>query len=35
VDIIREVASALGTEGMIGGQVVDIELKGKPATRES
>jgi len=34
VDIIREVASALGTEGMIGGQVVDIESEGKPATRE-
>jgi geranylgeranyl diphosphate synthase type II len=33
-DIIAEVAGALGTEGMIGGQVVDIESEGKPATRE-
>ena len=34
-DIIAEVAEALGTEGMIGGQVVDIESEGKPATRET
>ena len=35
VDIIGEIAQALGTEGMIGGQVVDIESEGKPATRET
>jgi geranylgeranyl diphosphate synthase type II len=29
VDIIAEIASALGTGGMIGGQVVDIESEGK------
>lgn len=34
VDIIRELASALGTRGMIGGQVVDIESEGKNVTRE-
>jgi geranylgeranyl diphosphate synthase type II len=34
-DIIAEVASALGTEGMIGGQVVDIESESRPATRET
>lgn len=34
-DIIAEVAYALGTQGMIGGQVVDIESEGKPATRET
>lgn len=34
VDIIREIATALGTQGMIGGQVVDIESEGKPVTRE-
>jgi geranylgeranyl diphosphate synthase, type II len=35
VDIIGEISRALGTEGMIGGQVVDIESEGKPATRET
>ncbi len=35
VDVIEEIARALGTEGMIGGQVVDIESEGKPATRET
>jgi geranylgeranyl diphosphate synthase type II len=34
-DIISEVAGALGTQGMIGGQVVDIESEGKPATRQT
>ncbi|MCL2689817.1 MAG: polyprenyl synthetase family protein [Chitinispirillia bacterium] len=29
VDIITEIAVALGTNGMIGGQVVDIESEGK------
>jgi geranylgeranyl diphosphate synthase type II len=35
VDIIGEIAQALGTGGMIGGQVVDIESEGKPATRQT
>jgi geranylgeranyl diphosphate synthase type II len=34
-DIIREVAGALGTQGMIGGQVVDIESEGKPASLQT
>lgn len=34
VDIIAEIARALGTKGMLGGQVVDIESEGKVATRE-
>ena len=29
VDVIAEIAAALGTGGMIGGQVVDIESEGK------
>jgi geranylgeranyl diphosphate synthase, type II len=29
IDIISEIAQALGTKGMIGGQVVDIESEGK------
>jgi geranylgeranyl diphosphate synthase type II len=33
--IVVEIASALGTSGMIGGQVVDIESEGKPASRET
>jgi geranylgeranyl diphosphate synthase type II len=33
VQIVREIASATGTiEGMIGGQVVDLESEGKPVT---
>jgi geranylgeranyl diphosphate synthase, type II len=35
VGVIGEIARALGTEGMIGGQVIDIESEGKPATRET
>jgi geranylgeranyl diphosphate synthase type II len=34
-DIITEIARALGTEGMIGGQVVDIESEGKKVTRST
>lgn len=34
VDIISETAKALGTKGMLGGQVVDIESEGKEVTRE-
>lgn len=33
-DIITEIASALGTGGMIGGQVVDIESEGKTVSKE-
>jgi geranylgeranyl diphosphate synthase, type II len=32
-DIIVEIAQALGTDGMIGGQVVDIESEGKKVDR--
>jgi geranylgeranyl diphosphate synthase type II len=32
-DIITEIAQALGTDGMIGGQVVDIESEGKRVDR--
>jgi geranylgeranyl diphosphate synthase type II len=32
-DIITEIARALGTNGMIGGQVVDIESEGKKVDR--
>lgn len=34
VDIVAEIAKALGTQGMLGGQVVDIESEGQPVTRE-
>jgi geranylgeranyl diphosphate synthase type II len=34
-DILRETAEALGTGGMIGGQVVDIESEGKTVGRET
>ncbi|NLL12282.1 MAG: polyprenyl synthetase family protein [Fibrobacter sp.] len=34
VDIIAEIAGALGTRGMLGGQVVDLESEGKEVTRE-
>ncbi|MGA2507842.1 MAG: polyprenyl synthetase family protein [Chitinispirillaceae bacterium] len=34
-DIIAETARALGTDGMIGGQVVDIESEGKKVDRET
>ncbi len=33
IDIIAETAQSLGTHGMIGGQVVDIESEGKPVSR--
>ncbi len=35
VDIIQEIARALGTKGMIAGQVVDIESEGKQVTRKT
>jgi geranylgeranyl diphosphate synthase type II len=34
-EIIVEIGKALGTNGMIGGQVVDIESEGTPASRET
>jgi geranylgeranyl diphosphate synthase type II len=33
-DIIREVARAIGPQGMVGGQVVDIQSEGKPFVSE-
>ena len=35
LDIIAEIAQALGTKGMIGGQVVDIESEGKAVDRRT
>jgi geranylgeranyl diphosphate synthase type II len=35
IDIIREISSALGTNGMIGGQVVDIESEGKKVDKST
>jgi geranylgeranyl diphosphate synthase type II len=35
IDVIAEIAAALGTNGMIGGQVVDIESEGKSVGRET
>lgn len=35
VDVIAEIASALGTRGMIGGQVVDIESEGRRVDKET
>ena len=34
-DIVAETAQALGTDGMIGGQVVDIESEGKEVDRKT
>ncbi|MDG5815873.1 polyprenyl synthetase family protein [Chitinispirillales bacterium ANBcel5] len=34
IEIIQEIAKALGTRGMIGGQVVDIESEGKTVTKD-
>jgi len=34
-DIIIEIAKSLGTDGMIGGQVVDIESEGKKVERQT
>jgi geranylgeranyl diphosphate synthase type II len=33
VDVISEISKALGTQGMLGGQVVDIESEGKVVSR--
>ncbi len=35
IRIITEIAQALGTQGMLGGQVVDIESEGQVVTRET
>jgi len=35
IDIITEIAAALGTGGMIGGQVVDIESEGQEVDKET
>lgn len=35
IRIVNEIAKALGTDGMIGGQVVDIESEGKPVDLET
>ncbi|MBD3346136.1 MAG: polyprenyl synthetase family protein [Chitinivibrionales bacterium] len=35
IDVIQEIARALGTGGMIGGQVVDIESEGKEVDKEA
>lgn len=35
LSIVREVANALGTSGMIGGQVADIESEGESVTRRT
>ncbi|MDD5672966.1 MAG: polyprenyl synthetase family protein [Chitinivibrionales bacterium] len=34
-DLIAEIAQALGTHGMLGGQVVDIESENKPIDRQT
>lgn len=34
IDVILEISKALGTNGMIGGQVVDIESEGQPVTKD-
>lgn len=33
-DVIREVARAIGAQGMVGGQVVDIQTEGRPFAAE-
>ncbi len=33
--VVAEIATAAGTGGMVGGQVVDIESEGKPVTAET
>jgi len=34
-DVVAEIAEAAGTDGMVGGQVVDIESEGKTVTAET
>jgi geranylgeranyl diphosphate synthase type II len=33
--LVREFAQAIGSQGMIGGQVADMQAEGKPASRET
>ncbi len=35
LDIINEISRALGTQGMIGGQIVDIESEGKKVSKKT
>ncbi|MBD3320662.1 MAG: polyprenyl synthetase family protein [Chitinivibrionales bacterium] len=35
IEVIREIARALGTGGMIGGQVIDIESEGKKVDKKA
>jgi geranylgeranyl diphosphate synthase type II len=35
IDVIKDIAGALGTNGMLGGQVVDIESEGKQVSKET
>ena len=35
ISLVTEIAAALGTNGMLGGQVVDIESEGKTVDRET
>lgn len=34
VEVVLELARAVGTSGMLGGQMADIEAEGRPVTRE-
>src|SRR2546429_1193553 len=34
-DVVAEIAEAAGTDGMVGGQVVDIESEGKTVSAET
>ncbi len=34
VDVVMELAEAVGTSGMLGGQMADIEAEGRPVTRD-
>ncbi len=33
IDAVRELAVAIGTEGMLGGQMADVRAEGRPVTR--
>lgn len=35
IDVIHQMSQALGTQGMLGGQVVDIESEGKTVTKDT
>lgn len=34
VEVVKELAKAIGTSGMIGGQMADVEAEGQPVTKE-